>query len=78
MKWYGIVGYMQYSQDGDVYKEKIVDRPYYGDTYKTSRRLNANDINFDVSYTRQVSIVADPFAFSNFSNIPFEYIRKRY
>ncbi len=76
-KFYGNVGYAitEETKPG-VWMPRIVDKPYYGDLIRNSRRLeNTSKVNDDVSLENQISIVADPFAYENFHNIRYvEYL----
>ena len=76
-KFYGNVGYAitEETKPG-VWMPRIVDKPYYGDLIKNSRRLeNASKVNDDVTLDNQISIVADAFAYENFQNIRYvEYM----
>ena len=76
-KFYGNVGYAitEETKPG-VWMPRIVDKPYYGDLMRNSRRLeNTSKVNDDVSLENQISIVADPFAYENFHNIRYvEYL----
>jgi hypothetical protein len=68
-RYYGIVGFSDGSVETTpgVYKEAIVERPYYGDVIRNSRRLqNGLDVNDDVVVANQISIVSDPYAMQNF------------
>lgn len=76
-KFYGNVGYAitEETKPG-VWMPRIVDKPYYGDLIKNSRRLeNTSKVNDDVTLDNQISIVADAFAYENFQNIRYvEYM----
>lgn len=53
-----------------VWEQKIVERTYYGDINRTSRRLqNSGNLNDDIIVSNELSIVADPFANENFQHI---------
>ena len=76
-KFYGNVGYAVTEETTPgVWKPSIVDKDYYGDIIKNSRRLEGTSkVNDDVSIENQISIVADPFAYKNFHNIRYvEYM----
>ena len=50
----------------------IVERPYKGDLLRVSRQFRSNNnLNDNVVFANEVSVVADPFAFENFSNIRY-------
>ena len=72
-KWYGKVGYITTVETEPGYWEPMpVEKPYSGDLLKIvskwSTSARAND-NLDVA--NQISFVADPFAFQNFSSIKY-------
>lgn len=76
-KFYGIIGYAitEETKPG-VWMPRIVDKPYFGDLIRSSRRLESTSkVNDDISLENQISIVADPFAYENFHNIRYvEYL----
>lgn len=80
-KFYGNVGYAitEETKPG-VWMPRIVDKPYYGDLMRNSRRLeNTSKVNDDISLENQISIVADAFAYENFHNIRYvEYLGARW
>jgi len=50
-----------------VWTEKIIERIYYGDVLRNSRRLqNSGDLNDDIEISNRLSIIADPYAYENF------------
>ena len=67
-KFYGVIGYATtVMTEPGIYEETIVERPYYGDLIKNTRRLqSAGKVNDDINVSNQVSIVADPYANENF------------
>jgi len=55
-----------------VYEEQITERKYYGDVTKDFRKDTRNDkVVRDIDISNTFSIVADPFAFENFSFIKY-------
>lgn len=55
-----------------VWKNKIVKRTYYGDSFRMSRRLqDSGNLNDNVTISNEISIVADPFANENFLSIRY-------
>ena len=68
-KFYGAVGYVyNYGSESspDVIIEKPIERFYKGDLVKNNRRLDAStELNDDVKVNNQISIIADPYAFSH-------------
>lgn len=68
-KWYGAIGFVSEmsEQTPGVWKETIVERNYYGDVFRNTRRLSSSDkVNDDIDISNQISIVADPYANENF------------
>ena len=67
-KFYGVIGYATTVEtEPGVYEETIIERPYYGETIKNTRRLQSgNKVNDDINISNQFSIVADPYANENF------------
>lgn len=76
-KFYGNIGY---GVSGEirpgVWDEIITEKPYYGDVNKLSRRLRTDDkVVDDINIANEISILADPFAYENFSTIKYvEYM----
>lgn len=72
-KFYGVVGYAEHIEDDTgLVDESITERSYYGDVKYLSRRLvNDGQINDSVNINNEISIIADPYAYSNFSNIRY-------
>lgn len=72
MKFYGAVGYVTTVETSPgVWEEQIVERMYSGDISSVRRRLEGQKVNDDVNISNQISIVADPFAFENFTAIRY-------
>lgn len=75
-KFYGAVGYATtVEKAGGVYEDDIVERKYYGNIIRNSRRLEASDngVNDNLTVNNSISIVADPYASEHFFAI--RYIR---
>lgn len=74
-RWYGNVGYVVTKESETrpgVYVPIPVERPYSGDLNKNiSKWVTSGNVNDDVSLSNQISIVADPFAYENFSSIKY-------
>ena len=76
-KWFGRIGYAeQLEVSPGVWEEKITERQYYGDVVRNIRRLESSvNVNDDINASMEISIVADPFALSNFHSMRYiEYI----
>lgn len=72
-KWYGKIGFADTVEtEPGVWVEQIVERSYYGDLIRNSRRLqNSGSINDDINISNELSIVADPYANQNFFAIRY-------
>lgn len=76
-KWFGRIGYSeQLEVSPGVWEEKITERQYYGDVVRNIRRLESSvNVNDDINASMEISIVADPFALSNFHSMRYiEYM----
>ena len=75
-KFYGEIGYM-----GDlvesapgVWKEQVIEYPYYGDVVRTARKLqDGPSVNKDLGVNNSISVVADAYANEHFFAI--RYVR---
>ena len=57
-----------------IWEEKLIERNYYGDVIRNTRRLeNGESVNDDVVLNNSISIVADPYAYQNI--LAIRYIR---
>lgn len=67
-KFYGPIGYaIPMETAPGVWEDKIVERKYYGDLRRNSRRLQSDDkLNDDITVANEISIVSDQFANENF------------
>lgn len=76
-KFYGKIGYGETKEiKPGVWDETITERLYFGDVNKLSRRLRTDDKVIDnINISNEISILADPFAYENFSTIKYvEYM----
>lgn len=76
-KFYGKIGYGETKEvKPGVWDEVITERLYFGDVNKLSRRLRTDDKVIDnINISNEISILADPFAYENFSTIKYvEYM----
>ena len=78
MKFYGEVGYYLGSveEEGERegnWVEKVVERKYYGDVLRNTRRWdeNSESINDDLKLNNSISIIADGFALENFAMMKY-------
>lgn len=73
-KYYGMVGYGITEDKGNgVWAPAILERPYYGDVVRNTRRLEHLDhtTNDDINVSNIISIVADAYATSHFFAIKY-------
>lgn len=72
-KFYGMIGYATLVEtEPGLWEEEIVEKPYYGDLIRNTRRLqNSGGVNDDVNLSNQVSIIADPYANQNFHSMRY-------
>ena len=72
-KFYGAVGFVESVETRPgVWMEEVTERKYAGELIKNTRRLqNSGQVNDNVDIANQVSIVADPFAYSNFHSMRY-------
>lgn len=70
-KWSGKVGFeTTLETEPGIWKEKIIEKPYYGDVIRNARRLESSGvINDGVNISNEISFVADPYARENFHAI---------
>lgn len=64
-KFFGVVGYAPEAVEvkPGVWKDQIVERKYFGDVVRNTRRLDeVEKVNMDISVGVSVSIVADSYA----------------
>ena len=74
-KFYGEIGYAtQVETVPGVHQERITERTYSGDVLRnTSKMRDGQNLNDNLTVDNRLSIVADPFAYENFSSM--RYIR---
>lgn len=73
-RFYGPIGFAPKSVETSpgVWEEIEEARNYYGDMLMTDYRTQpTQDLNDDLKLSNRVSIVADPFALMNFSQIKY-------
>lgn len=72
-KFYGKIGYASTVETKPgVYEEQIVERSYYGDLIRNTRRLqSADQVNDNINISNEISIVADPYATNNFHTMRY-------
>ena len=73
-KWHGTIGFSEgiVETSPGVHEDKIVERNYYGDLNRNTRRLQpADQLNDNITISNELSIVADPYAEHNFHSIRY-------
>jgi len=72
-KFYGQIGFSNTVEtDPGVWEEQIIERPYYGDlTRNTSRYEQSGGVNDNITINNSISIVADPYATTNFQKMRY-------
>lgn len=76
MRYYGKVGYVTTveTRPGVWEDSEVVERPYYGEVLRYSRRWQGTDqLNDNLTISNQISILADPYAYDHFSDIKYIY-----
>lgn len=72
-KFYGLIGYAETVETKPgVWEEQIVERNYYGELVRNTRRLqSANQLNDDINISNEISIISDPYANENFHSMRY-------
>lgn len=67
-KFYGIIAFAMTEQaKPGVWKERIVERNYYGELVRNTKHYqNSGEVNDNLVISNQISVVSDPFANENF------------
>lgn len=77
MRYCGTIAYRRTYEETDengegngIWKEDITKRTYKGDVIKNySRNSNGESINDNIQISNSISIIADPYALTNFTSI---------
>lgn len=71
----GMVGYgetAEVPEGSGVWKDRIIEKPYFGDVEWSNRRYEQSDkVNNDVVVNNSFSVVADAYANDHFMNIRY-------
>lgn len=72
-KWYGKIGYAVTAEtEPGIWEPSIIEKNYFGDMISDRRkRQNSGDGNDNISLANVISILADPFAYQNCSDIAY-------
>ena len=68
-KFYGMIGFaLQERRDNSITEESIIERPYYGDVRRNSRRYEGSSDQMldNLTINNEISILADAYANENF------------
>lgn len=70
-KWFGKIGFEEQVESAPgVWTPNIIEREYYGDVIRNTRRLRTTDqVNDDITISNEISIVADPYAMNSFHSM---------
>lgn len=76
-RFHGMVGYatpMETPPGSGIWKDNIVELPYFGDVVRNIRRTEESEgVNDDIAINNAISIVADEYANQHFFKI--KYVR---
>lgn len=81
MRYCGKIGYEINVEVADsIWEPRIIEKLVYGDVVRnTTRRDSSDRINDELTLNNRISIVADPFALSNFQSIKYvEWLNQRW
>lgn len=73
-RFFGAIGYAEPAVETSpgVYEERIIEKQYYGDIQRVSRKYQAADnINGEITVNHQISVVADAYALQHFFSIRY-------
>lgn len=73
-KFFGTIGFNKGAVETSpgVWEQQIVERQYYGDLLRNSRRLQPTDqLNDNINVSNEISIIADPYANTNFHSMRY-------
>lgn len=73
----GKIGYVTHVETSPgIWTEQIVERQYYGDLTRHSRKWGSSDsVNDNLTFNQDISIVADPYLFDNAHNMRYVIFR---
>ena len=74
-KFFGEIGFAtQVETSPGIWEDKIIEKQYYGDVTRESRRFSASEQVLDnINLSNQVSIIADGYVTDNVQNL--RYVR---
>lgn len=77
-RYYGRIGYAETVETAPgVWEEKIIERNYYGDVIRNSRRWETGEsLNDNLVVSNSISIIADDYAYTHLAFIRYvEWMR---
>lgn len=74
-KFFGEIGFAtQVETSPGIWEDQIVEKQYYGDVFRESRRFSTTDQVLDkINLSNQISILADGYVVDNIQNL--RYVR---
>ena len=75
-KWFGKIGYaISAETEPGIWENTIVEREYFGDmTSDRRKRQSSGEVNDNINLANIISIIADPFAYQNCSDMVYAEI----
>lgn len=72
-KWFGVIGFARsVEKNPGVWIEEIIEREYYGELHRNTRKLQSTDqVNDDINVANEISIISDPYVDDNFHSIRY-------
>lgn len=73
----GMIGYVTTVETTPgVWTDTIIERQYYGDLTRHSRKWGSSDgVNDNIVFSQDISIVADPYLYENAHNMRYVIFR---
>lgn len=73
MKFFGVVGFVESKEvSPSVYDDSVVERKYYGDVIRNSKKWEASEhLNDNININNSISIIGDPFVYEHFFAIKY-------
>lgn len=74
-KFFGEIGFATQAETSPgIWEDQIVEKQYYGDVFRESRRFSTTDQVLDkINLSNQISILADGYVVDNIQNL--RYVR---
>lgn len=67
-KFFGMIGFANTEETSPGVWGGVNERSYYGDIFSRGMNvMSTEQVNKDISITNRISIIADPYAYENFS-----------